>query len=137
MKPGAQAIVGGVVLGGVALRLGEVGVVGNFSLVNPSVQAAVVFQGSIAGLSVGAPVTFRGVRVGAVETVGIDFDPKTEVAYIPVIVRLTPNQAAGTRQAGVGAADLPGLITRGLRAELNVQRFGTGTSKNKPECGTT
>jgi paraquat-inducible protein B len=93
------------------------------------VQAAVVFQGSIAGLSVGAPVTFRGVRVGAVESVGIEFEPKTQVAYIPVIIRLAPNRAPGTRRAASEPADLPNLITRGLRAQLNVQSFVTGQSE--------
>jgi paraquat-inducible protein B len=129
MKPGAQAIVGGFVLGGIALMLAAVVLFGNFSLFNPSVQAAVVFQGSIAGLSVGAPVTFRGVRVGAVESVGIEFEPKTQVAYIPVIIRLAPNRAPGTRRAASEPADLPNLITRGLRAELNVQSFVTGQSE--------
>jgi paraquat-inducible protein B len=89
----------------------------------------VVFQGSIAGLAVGAPVTFRGVRVGAVESVGIEFDPKTEVAYIPVTVRLTPYQQPGARQQVNGPDDLTKLITRGLRAELNVQSFVTGQSQ--------
>ena len=80
----SQAIVGAFVLGGVILGLAAVALFGNLSLFNPTEQAAVVFEGSIAGLSIGAPVTFRGVRVGAVESIGIEVDPKTEIAYIPV-----------------------------------------------------
>jgi paraquat-inducible protein B len=89
----------------------------------------VVFQGSIKGLSVGAPVTFRGVGVGAVESIAIEFDPKTQVAYIPVIVRLQPSRAPGARTGPEGAFDLPKLIARGLRAELNLQSFVTGQSQ--------
>ena len=78
----------------------------------------------------GAPVTFRGVRVGAVENIAIQFDPKTQVAYIPVVVSLVPERGpSGARGNAGGPADLPNLITRGLRAELNVQSFVTGQSQ--------
>jgi paraquat-inducible protein B len=125
----SQAVVGGFVLGGIVLALSAVVLFGKFSLFNPAVQAAVVFQGSIKGLSVGAPVTFRGVGVGAVESVAIDFDPKTQVAYIPVIVRLRPSRTPGTRTGAGGAFDLPKLVAGGLRAELNLQSFVTGQSQ--------
>lgn len=124
----AQAVVGAFVLGGIVLGLAAIVMFGNLSLFNPTQQAAVVFEGSIAGLSVGAPVTFRGVRVGAVDGIGIEVDPKTEVAYIPVTVRLTPNRAVGARRAA-GVIDLPDLVKRGLRAQLNVQSFVTGQSQ--------
>jgi paraquat-inducible protein B len=128
MRADGQTAVGAFVLGGIVLALAAIVMFGNFSIFNPSVQAAVVFEGSIAGLSVGAPVTFRGVRVGAVESISIEFDPATKVASIPVIVRLTPNRAPGARSRGE-SVDLAGLITRGLRAELNVQSFVTGQSQ--------
>jgi paraquat-inducible protein B len=124
----AQAVVGAFALGGIVLGLAAIVMFGNLSLFNPTQQAAVVFEGSIAGLSVGAPVTFRGVRVGAVDGIGIEVDPKTEVAYIPVTVRLTPNRPVGKRRAA-GVIDLPDLVKRGLRAQLNVQSFVTGQSQ--------
>jgi paraquat-inducible protein B len=129
MNANRQTAVGAFVLGGIVLALTAIVLFGNFSLFNPSVRAAIVFQNSIGGLSVGAPVTFRGVRVGAVESIGIEFDPKTSVAYIPVTVRLEPGQAVIGRKASDRNVDLPALITRGLRAELNVQSFVTGQSQ--------
>jgi paraquat-inducible protein B len=117
------------VLGGIALALVAVVLFGKFNLFNPSVRAAIVFQDSIAGLAVGAPVTFRGVRVGAVESIGIEFDPKTKVAYIPVTIRLEPGRALIAQRANSDTVKLPDLITRGLRAELNVQSFVTGQSQ--------
>lgn len=129
MNVDAQARVGAFVLGGIALGLAAIILFGNLSLFNPSIRAAVVFQNSIAGLSVGAPVTFRGVRVGAVESIGIEFDPKTQIAYIPVTVRLRPAPPPG----GKSRMDYPGtiedLLKRGLRAELVVQSFVTGQSQ--------
>jgi paraquat-inducible protein B len=88
-----------------------------------------VFQDSIAGLSVGAPVTFRGVRVGAVETIAIQYDPRTNTAYIPVKVVIDPGRALIMGKSGTIDVDLIELINRGLRAELAVQSFVTGQSE--------
>jgi paraquat-inducible protein B len=124
-----RAVVGAFVLGGIVLGLAAIVLFGNFSLFSHSIQAAVVFRDSIAGLAVGAPVTFRGVRVGAVESIAIEFDPKTKVAYIPVIVRLTPSRDASAKRSDANPTDLRDLLTQGLRAELNVQSFVTGQSQ--------
>lgn len=129
MKASAQAWVGAFVLGGIALVLAAIVLFGNLSLFNPSITAAVVFQNSIAGLSVGAPVTFRGVRVGAVESIGIEFDPKTQIAYIPVTVRLTPASAPGGKHRPDYPGNIADLLKRGLRAELRLQSFVTGQSQ--------
>jgi paraquat-inducible protein B len=129
MRGNGHAVVGAFVLGGILLALSAIVLFGKFNLFNPSTEAAVVFQDSIGGLSVGTPVTFRGVRVGAVESISIEFDPETKVAYIPVIVRLTPNRAPGARKTGSETIDLLDLITRGLRAELIVQSFVTGQAQ--------
>jgi paraquat-inducible protein B len=110
------------------LALGAIVLFGKFNLFNPSIRAAIVFEDSIAGLSVGAPVTFRGVRVGAVDSIAIRFDPKTHTAYIPVNVQIDPTSAQVTRESGNASVDLSALITRGLRAELNTQSFVTGQS---------
>ncbi len=129
MKADRQTAVGAFVLGGVALALAAIVLFGRFNFLNPSIRAAIVFQDSIKGLSVGAPVTFRGVRVGAVESIGIEFDPKTKVAYIPVTVKLEPGHALITQPKSDETVRLPDLISRGLRAELNVQSFVTGQSQ--------
>lgn len=129
MKASAQAWVGAFVLGGIALLLAAIILFGNLSLFNPSITAAVVFQNSIAGLSVGAPVTFRGVRVGAVESIGIEFDPKTQIAYIPVTVRLTPASPPGGKHEPDYPGNIADLLKRGLRAELRLQSFVTGQSQ--------
>jgi paraquat-inducible protein B len=129
MKGRGQTIVGAFVLGGIILALAATVLFGKFNLFHPSVRAAIVFENSIAGLSVGAPVTFRGVRVGAVESIGIEFDPKTKVAYIPITVALEPGRALITHGKGDNIVDLADLVTRGLRAELNVQSFVTGQSE--------
>jgi paraquat-inducible protein B len=130
MPADRQTVIGVFVFGGLVLALAAVVLFGNFRLFSPTTRAVVVFQGSISGLSVGAPVTFRGVRVGAVESIVLQFDPQTQTAYIPATIQL---EADRVRVMGDSAAprvlDLPALVTRGLRAELNVQSFVTGQSQ--------
>jgi paraquat-inducible protein B len=126
-----QTAIGAFVFGGLVLALGAVVLFGNFRLFSPTTRAAVVFQGSISGLSVGAPVTFRGVRVGAVESIVLQFDPQTKTAYIPVTVQLEPDRVrvTGDDSAARRVLDLAALAARGLRAELNTQSFVTGQSQ--------
>ena len=130
MAADRQATIGAFVLGGIVLALGAIIFFGNFRLFSPTRRAAVVFEGSISGLSVGAPVTFRGVRVGAVDSILIQFDAKTRTAYIPVTMQLEPDRVrvSGSDNAEAGL-DLSVLIARGLRAELNTQSFVTGQSE--------
>lgn len=129
MSGNRQTAVGAFVLGGIVLALAAIILFGQFNPFRPSTRAAVVFQNSIAGLSVGAPVTFRGVRVGAVQTIAIQFDPRTSIALIPVVVTLEPGRTLIDPKQGAAGIDLPDLIKRGLRAELNVQSFVTGQSE--------
>ena len=129
MTVNGQAAVGAFVLGGAVLAVGAAVLFGKFNVFNPPLRAAVVFQDSISGLSVGSPVTFRGVRVGAVESILIQFDPTAQLATIPVTVQLEPNRVRVTTEGGTAAVELSELITRGLRAELNTQSFVTGQSE--------
>jgi paraquat-inducible protein B len=129
MAADRQTTVGAFVLGGTVLALGAVIFFGKFNLFNPPRRAMIVFQDSISGLAVGAPVTFRGVRVGAVDGIALEFDPKTRAAYIPVTVQLDPNSVRVVRDNERNAVDLERLIAGGLRAELNTQSFVTGSSE--------
>ncbi len=109
MAADRQAAVGAFVLGGTVLALGAIVLFGKFNIFNPTLRAAVVFQDSISGLSVGAPVTFRGVRVGAVNSIAIQFDPRSHTAYIPVVVQLDPSrvQVTARQQQGDGRSGEP------------------------------
>jgi paraquat-inducible protein B len=124
-----QTAVGAFVLGGAALALAAVLLFGKLHIFSPVKHAAVVFQDSIAGLSVGSPVTFRGVRVGAVDSIAIQFDPKTHVAYIPVVIQLEAGRVRVSAEGDSEPVDLAKMIARGLRAELNTQSFVTGQSE--------
>jgi paraquat-inducible protein B len=117
-------LIGAFVIFGLALSvMGVLWLSGN-DLFRKQQEAMIFYQGNVSGLYVGAPVAFRGVAVGQVESIGIQVDAKTLEAVVPVTVRL---QADALRfKGGNEALDLPSLVRRGLRARLVAQSFVTG-----------
>ncbi|MDZ5458208.1 MlaD family protein [Azohydromonas lata] len=121
-------LVGGFALGALALIVATVLWLSGNSLFRKQTLAIIYFQGGVAGLYVGAPVTFRGVPVGQVEDIGIEVEQQSLDARIPVRVRLNPNSVRFGNATGGRAAppELPALVQRGLRARLVAQSFVTG-----------
>lgn len=79
-------------------------------------KATVFYEDNVSGLSVGAPVTFRGVAIGQVTEIGIRVDGATLRTTVPVVLKL---QSAALNLSGTDApADIPALVQRGLRARL-------------------
>jgi paraquat-inducible protein B len=120
-------VIGGFVLGGIALLVAAILVFGSGQLFKKYSKAVIFFKGSVGGLRVGAPVDFRGVQIGTVQEISIQYDFKTEQFSIPVIVDIDPTRV---KEVGRTAEDTPytieSLIERGLRAELRSQSFVTG-----------
>jgi paraquat-inducible protein B len=87
------------------------------------------FEGSLAGLSPGAPITFRGVRVGQVTEVFLRYNFSDQTIRIPVFGVIDASQI---RWVGELPPDVPKgtglnqLINRGLRAQLGVLSLVTG-----------
>ncbi|EPR41092.1 Mammalian cell entry related domain protein [Desulfovibrio sp. X2] len=89
------------------------------------------FDNSVAGLNTGAPVVFKGVRIGSVTSVRIVANPKTLELSIPVTVEIDPSTIQTT--SGKSMEEMPRddrivdiLIEKGLRARLTMQSFVTG-----------
>lgn len=119
--------VGLFVVGAFALGLASVFVFGGRNLFAPTERFVMYFEGSVAGLQVGAPVNFRGVRLGQVTSIGIIFEPAAQQdvrIFIPVVVDLDPSRIEGLTMDDRGDTD--DMIERGLRAELGMQSFVTG-----------
>ena len=87
-----------------------------------------VFDESVRGLSIGAPVDFRGVVIGEVAAIGVDFDAKSGDVRIPVQVRLYPDRLLGKakREALSHGALINKLVARGVRAQLRSGSLLTG-----------
>jgi len=95
-----------------------------------------VFDGSVRGLSVGAPVDFRGVTVGEVTKIGVSVDPATVTFHMPVLVKIYPRRLAARQFLGdaLPVAESPEvrlgrtrkLVEHGLRAQLRSGNLLTG-----------
>ena len=62
-KKANPALVGGFVLGALALAVVAVMIFGSGRLFHQTERYVLYFQGSMTGLNVGSPVVFRGVEV--------------------------------------------------------------------------
>lgn len=121
------AVVGAFILGAVALCVVGILVFGGTRLFTPTRQAVVFFSDSVAGLDVGAPVTFRGVRIGSVKSIGVRFSVKTMTARIPVYLEIEPGRVVWEGGQLTGSAqEYARLIQAGFRAQLALQSFVTG-----------
>ncbi|KVT46822.1 intermembrane transport protein PqiB [Burkholderia ubonensis] len=91
----------------------------------PPLQVVMNFNQSLRGLAVGAPVDFRGIVLGEVTNIGIDYDPKTKNFTMPVTMNLYPERLGRrfretieskgeTARRGI----VERLVERGLRGQL-------------------
>jgi paraquat-inducible protein B len=99
------------------------------SLYTQKLPFVIYFGGSVRGLSTGAPVELRGIKVGTVKDVRIEIDPETTDVRIPVVVELEP-QRLTQGQHHTPKADpykvVERLVQRGLRAQLRNGNLLTG-----------
>ena len=92
----------------------------------------VQFDESVRGLSPGAPVEFRGMRVGTVRDVGLQIDATTDSIRIPVTIEIEPQRIKFTGVVDDNPYDdtpyvlMEKLIERGLRAQLQSGNLLTG-----------
>lgn len=92
------------------------------------------FEGSLNGLSVGAPVTYRGVTIGQVKEIKIHIQPdgrQNQKIIIPVLIALSAGETIIVdRPRSTIEADINSFIKmmceQGLRAKLKLQSLVTG-----------
>ena len=95
------------------------------------------FKQSVRGLSVGAPVDFRGITIGEVIRIGTEFDPKTFDFIQPVEIDLYADRLRAKSLTGGASFPVPKtpaerlkrfqlMIDKGFRAQLRSGNLLTG-----------
>jgi paraquat-inducible protein B len=86
------------------------------------------FEGSVRGLTVGSPVEFRGIRIGQVLDINLEYDSQEKAFRIPVLIEIEHE-----RIKILGERDLSDqeqmdnyLVDQGLRAQLKTGSLITG-----------
>jgi paraquat-inducible protein B len=86
------------------------------------------FNSSVRGLSAGAPLEFKGIRIGSVLDVKLEYNPDDTSFRIPVLVEIEPDRIVD-RRADVDTSAgnmLQTLVEQGLRARLSTGSLLTG-----------
>jgi len=125
--------VGAFVLGAIALLLAAIALLSSGNWFEPKSLFTVFFPGSVRGLNTGAPVTFRGVKIGEVKDVTAFLTGRDDrLIQIEVVIEIrtnvveapegVPRPFAGRTSDELAAA----LIARGVRARMLSQSLLTG-----------
>jgi paraquat-inducible protein B len=134
-KKANTTIIGVFVIGAVVLAIAGILIFGSGKFFRETKEFVLFFQGSVQGLNKGAPVAFKGVRVGSVTNVKIIFDSRDLSLQIPVFIEIEPDRL--TRAEGAvelsrvieetkGQTVMAFLVEKGLRAQLDMQSLVTG-----------
>ena len=127
MNANKPLLVGVFVLGGLALGAVAILLFGGSQLFSRTGRIVSVFTGSVAGLTVGSPVTFRGVTIGKVQEIKVQVDAVNHTGVIPVYMIIEPSKVEWTN--GSYRSDAPSMaaaINAGLRAQLRSESLVTG-----------
>lgn len=85
------------------------------------------FDQSVRGLTVGAPVEFRGIPIGQVTDVRIEFDREEKRFLIPVTIEIEPERLGTGPVAPAERRDVVDrLVAAGMRAQLKSGNLLTG-----------
>jgi paraquat-inducible protein B len=129
-KRANPAVIGGFVVSAVALIVIAVLLLGSGRFLTEQRTYVLYFQDSVEGLSVGAPVTQQGVRIGSVSDIQVQYLRWKGEFRIPVFIDIEPGRV---KEVGVGDGPREGgeafvkfLIERGLRAQLHLDSLVTG-----------
>jgi phospholipid/cholesterol/gamma-HCH transport system substrate-binding protein len=127
--------VGAFMISAIALIVAAVLVLGSGKFFHARHQFVCFFGGSLNGLKVGAPVKFRGVKIGSVTAIRLHVpgqprvtDVEAHSAALPVFIELDEDQLASlgaVRKFG-STRVLKAFIARGLRAQLVTESLLTG-----------
>ena len=102
-----------------------------------SVPAVLFFTDSLRGLSIGAPVEFRGINIGEVQSMNVEYEEAQGEFRFPVLITIYPQRMLALAAAGSASAGLQtdaasrrarwNLLTEhGLRAQLRTGSLLTG-----------
>ncbi len=92
------------------------------------VNFVMFFDGSVRGLNIGAPVEFKGIKVGSVLDIRLEFDSEDTSFRIPVLVEIEPERIIerGSQEIISPYQTLEVLVEHGLRARLQTGSLLTG-----------
>ncbi len=127
-KHANPTLIGTFVAGAIGLIVAGILIIsGGKLLLVDKTHYVLYFKGSVKGLNIGSPVSFRGVNVGTVTDIQLVVDDEAIDVRIPVIVEIDNTKFIRSGSAWLrNKASIDELIDAGLRAQLQLQSLLTG-----------
>jgi len=126
-KQANKTAIGVFVVGAVVLAVTAIIIFGSGKFFVKTELFVTYFQGSVKGLKVGAPVVFRGVKIGEVTQMRLYSIRKDTSIEIPVIFKVDPDSFHNIGPAvEADQLNMDALIKMGLRARMEMQSIVTG-----------
>ncbi len=127
-KKANPTVIGAFVLAALAIAAAGILILGSGKLFSETEHFVLYFDGNLAGLDVGAPVEYGGVRIGTVTDIRRKYNTDDDTVLIPVFIEIEQDRfeftGAATRGSGIAHH-----IQQGLKAQLQSQSFVTGKLK--------
>ncbi len=99
------------------------------STFSPTLNILLLFDQSVRGLEVGAPVEYRGIAIGRVKNISFEYVEDVENRSVPVLIEVDPNLLRSDPEPIAPENEIPRLgdaIDQGLRASLKTGSLLTG-----------
>ncbi len=128
-KKANKTLIGVFVVAAIVMLVAAVLIFGSGKFFRERIQYVAFFEGSVNGLGIGAPVMFRGVKLGEVNDILLVYHAKELSFEIPVCITLFPEKVTGMALDYVEAdedREYHQLLEQGLRAQLQLQSLVTG-----------
>jgi paraquat-inducible protein B len=135
-KQASKTLIGAFVVGALTLVVIGVLLFGSGHFFSESKTYVLFFGGTVKGLNVGAPVSFRGVKIGQVSAIKARFNPRDYAMIIAVYIKTTPGWLTSMGEEKPLNKILPNferekilqelVAKKGLRAQLQLQSLVTG-----------
>ncbi|MEE9422774.1 MAG: MlaD family protein [Gammaproteobacteria bacterium] len=125
------AAIGGFVLGALVLLIGAILVFSGDRFFTRKLNYVMYFDGSVQGLSIGAPVALRGVKIGTVKDISVLHQSDNNEIAVPVTIEIIGKKIRSSGAEHVISIDqardqIQKLVSHGLRATLALQSLVTG-----------
>ena len=131
-KKANTAMIGAFVIGAILLVVVGILAFGSGALFRSTDKFVLYFDGDLKGLTVGAPVLFRGVPVGEVRSIKVFYKSGTSDFVTPVVIETQHERFheikddSGEYAENIDRDEIDRLIRDGLRGQLTLQSLVTG-----------
>jgi paraquat-inducible protein B len=126
----SPTLIGTFVAGAIGLLVAGILIIsGGQLLLTDKTSYVLYFRGSVKGLNIGSPVSFRGVNIGSVSDIQLVVGDQESDIQIPVIIEIDNTKFISSRTGKPRMADddsMGDLIQAGMRAQLQLRSLLTG-----------